>query len=50
VSFQTSTTKFADSVTSFIIGRLLDAVKRESLQIVAEGVTNPEDLDNLWVS
>ncbi|KAH8799803.1 3-hydroxyacyl-CoA dehydrogenase-like protein [Xylogone sp. PMI_703] len=36
--------------TGFIINRLWAAVKRETLNILAEGVSDPEELDSLWVS
>jgi 3-hydroxyacyl-CoA dehydrogenase len=34
--------------TGFIFNRLWAAVKRETLTILAEGVSNPEEIDSLW--
>lgn len=34
----------------FIINRVWAAVKRESLAVVAEGVSTPEEFDQLWVA
>ncbi|KAJ5140293.1 hypothetical protein N7448_003701 [Penicillium atrosanguineum] len=35
--------------TGFIINRLWAAVKRETLNILAEGVSDPEEIDTLWI-
>ncbi|KAE8160016.1 hypothetical protein BDV40DRAFT_302671 [Aspergillus tamarii] len=35
--------------TGFIINRLWAAVKRETLTILAEGVSDPEQIDTLWM-
>lgn len=34
--------------TGFIFNRLWAAVKRETLTILAEGVSNPEEIDSMW--
>jgi 3-hydroxyacyl-CoA dehydrogenase len=34
---------------SFIFNRLWAAIKRESLEIIAQGVSDPEEIDALWV-
>lgn len=34
--------------TGFVFNRVWHAVKRESLQVVAEGVASPEEVDRLW--
>ena len=34
--------------TGFVFNRVWHAVKRESLQVVAEGVATPEEVDRLW--
>jgi 3-hydroxyacyl-CoA dehydrogenase len=34
--------------TGFIFNRLWAAVKRETLTILAEGVSVPEEIDSLW--
>jgi 3-hydroxybutyryl-CoA dehydrogenase len=34
--------------TGFIFNRIWAAIKRESLQVVAEGVATPEDVDGMW--
>ncbi|KAJ5233166.1 hypothetical protein N7468_006122 [Penicillium chermesinum] len=35
--------------TGFIINRLWAAVKRETLSILAEGVSDPQEIDRLWL-
>ncbi|KAB8218899.1 hypothetical protein BDV33DRAFT_118270 [Aspergillus novoparasiticus] len=34
--------------TGFIFNRLWAAIKRETLKIIAEGVSDPEEIDTLW--
>jgi 3-hydroxybutyryl-CoA dehydrogenase len=34
--------------TGFIFNRIWAAVKREALEVVAEGVSTPEDVDGMW--
>ena len=34
--------------TGFVFNRVWHAVKRESLKVIAEGVSTPEDVDRLW--
>lgn len=34
--------------TGFIFNRLWAAVKRETLTILAEGVSTPEEIDSMW--
>ncbi|MFJ8543299.1 3-hydroxyacyl-CoA dehydrogenase family protein [Streptomyces sp. NPDC093586] len=34
--------------TGFIFNRIWAAIKRESLAVVAEGVSTPEDVDSMW--
>jgi 3-hydroxyacyl-CoA dehydrogenase len=34
---------------SFIFNRLWAAIKRESLKIIAQGVSDPKEIDALWV-
>lgn len=37
-------------ISSFIFNRLWAAIKRESLEIIAQGVSDPSEIDALWVS
>ena len=34
--------------TGFIFNRIWAAIKREALEVVAEGVSTPEDVDDMW--
>ncbi|MEU5299395.1 3-hydroxyacyl-CoA dehydrogenase family protein [Streptomyces noursei] len=34
--------------TGFILNRIWAAIKRESLAVVAEGVSTPQDIDAMW--